>query len=189
MASKKANLKKAVKPTIGKKDEAPAAATESVKKEKKEKKEKVTKDTTPAVVDLASKQKSSILERQFYPETGTRFRANTAQQLAFDIIMAGAKNNKSSKDIRNELAATRKENGAARNLDSGYFAFVAASHPEFFEVWSNGDIKVKAEPQPNPDAVKAVKEQVAKKTTVAKKPEAGKAKPKMKPKAKTISKK
>jgi hypothetical protein len=193
MATKKVDQKKTKKPQINK-QETTAVSTEKVAgkvKTKAVKKEKTvaTKDATPVVVAITHKKNEAIKDRTFYPETGTRYRAKTSQQLAFDIVMAGAKNGKNEETIRAELAATRKDNGCERNLDSGYFPFVVACHPEFFEVWSNGDVKVKAEPQPDPNAVKVEKEKTIKKTAVAKKPEVGKAKPKMKPKARNVQKK
>ena len=91
----------------------------------------------------------------FNPVTGTRFRPNTSQQLSFDITMEMAKNGSTVKEIRERLAATRRENGAARDLDAGYFNLATASHPEFFEVWSDGTIKVLKEPAPDKEAIKA----------------------------------
>ena len=101
-----------------------ASAKKSSKKSKKSNK--------PEVIDVPHKKKSWVKERELRPETGTRFRAGTSQQLAFDIVMAGAKKGHNVKKIRERLKSERKETGGKRDLDAGYFNFAVACHPEYF---------------------------------------------------------
>ncbi len=156
---------------------------------KKSKGKKSKKDDKPHVIDVPHKKKSWVTERDIRPETGTRFRAGTSQQLAYDITLRGAKKGHNVKKIRAKLAAERKETGGKRNLDAGYFNFVVACHPEHFKVWSDGRVEVIAEPTPDPEAVEKAKasEKARKKrasesrnTSGRKKPKKGKAKPKAK---------
>jgi hypothetical protein len=159
-----------------------APKTDAKKKSKK-------KDDKPHVIDVPHKKKSWVSERELRPETGTRFRANTSQQLAFDITLKGARKGHNVKQIRAKLAAERKETGGQRNLDAGYFNFVVACHPEYFQVWSDGRVEIIAEPEPDPEAVKKAKEadkarkkraSESRNTSGRKKPAKGKAKPKAK---------
>jgi len=168
-------------------------------KEKKEKKEK--KSEEPAIVDVPHKKKSWMIEREVNSVTGTRFKPRTSQQLAFDIVVKGINKGHDVDKIRKALADTRKENGAERNLDAGYFNLAVGCHPEYFEVWNTGEIKLIKEPTPDPEAVKkeAEKQEARKNraskargTTKAKKPAKGKVKPakdKKKAKSKPLSKK
>lgn len=141
------------------------AATEGKKAgrpkgEKKAPKEpKVKKITEPAVIDMPHKKKSWMLNLAYNPVTGTRFRAGTSQQLAFDITLAGVVAGKDVKAIRDDLAKTRRDAGAARDLDAGYFNLVTACHPEFFQVWNTGVVKLLASPTPDPEAAKKAAEE------------------------------
>lgn len=121
---------------------------EKNKKEKKEKKEKKPKEVKKLIVKSAkARPKDSIV-----PHTGTRFKPDTARQLAFDIVYKGAKAGKKVKEIRKELADTRKDNGNSWNLDAAYINFVAAYHPDFFELFSDGTVKILKEPKPDKEA-------------------------------------
>ena len=122
------------------------------KKEKKEKKVEV-------VVIKHSKAKP---DADINPVTGSRFKPNTSAQIALDIVCAGATAGKNSKEIREELGAYRKENGKARNLDKGYFPFVVATHPDHFQLKSDGAIKQLKKFKPDPAAVKKLEEAKAK---------------------------
>ena len=160
MATKKE--KKGGKPVAKKATKSVAKGKPPTKGEKapaKSKKEpKAVKSKEPAVVEVPHKKKTWMLEKDFIPATGTRFRAGTSQQLAFDIVLKGAQSGKNIAQIRESLAKTRKDNGDVRNLDSGYYNLVVACHPEFFQAWNTGELKVLAEPQPDPDAVNKAKE-------------------------------
>lgn len=109
-------------------------------------------DGPPRVVTL--KHSKAKPEYDLNVLTGTRYAPNTSKQMAFDIILKNANNGKKVKEIRAELARCRKENGFARNLDAGYFNFAVAMHPEFFEVYSDGTVRVKKEPKPDKEALK-----------------------------------
>jgi hypothetical protein len=160
-------------------DKAPKTEAKGKKKSKK-------KDEAPHILDVPHKKKTWCKEREIDPRTGTRFKPNTSQQLAFDITLKGAQKGHNVKKIRETLKAERKDNGGQRDLDAGYFNFVAAVHPEFFQVWSDGRVEIIAEPQPDPDAIKKMKaDEKARKeraskargTVTRKKPAKGKAKP------------
>lgn len=132
---------------------------------KKVKKDKPTKKdvakavkTIPDGVVVVKHGKAFTADRPINPYTGTRFRPNSSQQTAFDIIYKGAKAGKNVEAIREDLAKYRKENGNDHNLDSGYFPFVVASHLEFFQVVSKAgvqSIKVIKEPKIDKEAIAA----------------------------------
>jgi hypothetical protein len=69
-------------------------------------------------------------------------------------VLKGTKEGKNVKEIREILKNTRKETGAAFNMDIGYVNFVVASHPDFFEVFTDGSIKILKEPKPDLEAAK-----------------------------------
>jgi hypothetical protein len=169
-------------------------------KAKGDKKAKKTEERH--IIEVPHKKKSWMVERELNPVTGTRFKPNTSQQLAFDIVVKGINKGHNVEKIRKTLAKTRKDNGCERNLDAGYYNLAVGCHPEFFEVWSDGVISLVKEPQPDPEAIKKEKEkQEARKkraakargTTKPKKPAKGKTKPKKggkkKAKSKPLSKK
>jgi len=107
------------------------------------------------------KHGKAIPERPRLPYTGTRFKPNTSQQTAYDIIRDIAKGSGLVDDAKKLLTDYRKENGKPRNLDSGYFPFVVASHPEDFEVCrQDGTMKVKLLQDVKPDekAIAALEE-------------------------------
>lgn len=107
---------------------------EEVKKEAEPKKEKVKE-----VVEVIVKSTKAKPNAPIDPRTGTRFEPNSARQLAFNVITKTVKENKKVKEIREILAATRKDKGATYNLDAAYLNFVIASHPEMFKVFSDGN--------------------------------------------------
>jgi ferredoxin len=108
-------------------------------------------------------------EKAINPATGTRHAPNSSQQLALSIIIENADEGKTVKEIKATLSKTRKENGAERDLDSGYFNFCVASHPEFFDVKTDGSVKVKKKPKVDAKAVKAMEEKEAKRKTLSEK--------------------
>lgn len=142
------------------------------KKEKKEKKqkeqqeqekkeqaapEKKAKKKDDSVVVVKHSKAQAVLTKDLHPITGSRFAPNTSGQIALEIVVTGAKAGKDINAIREELGAYRKENNKPRNLDPGYFPFVVASHPEFFEVRADKSIKLLKEFEPDPDAVEKLK--------------------------------
>lgn len=120
----------------------------------KEKKEKKVKE--PAVIEVKCKKNESA--KEIDPRTGSRFRPGTSKQIALELIVDHIKEGKSQKDIRASLKGFRKENGKDRDLDPGYFPFVVASHPEYFEVWNTGEVKLLKEFTPDPEAAKKMEE-------------------------------
>jgi len=125
--------------------------------EKAEKKEKTVKEVKKLIVKSSKANPKEPID----PRTGTRFAPGTARQVAFDIIFDAAKNGKATGEIRETLKANRKENGKKYNLDQGYLNFVIASHPEFFEAYSDGKIKIIGKPTPDPEAAKKMEEELA----------------------------
>ena len=130
-----------------KKEEKSADTKTEKKVEKKEKAPKEVKKVN--VQSVKANAKTNI-----NPATGTRFQAGSARQLGFDIVLKGTKEGKNIKEIREILKNTRKETGAAFNMDIGYVNFVVASHPDFFEVFTDGSIKILKEPKPDLEAAK-----------------------------------
>jgi hypothetical protein len=130
-----------------KKEEKSADTKTEKKVEKKEKAPKEVKKVN--VQSVKANAKTNI-----NPSTGTRFQAGSARQLGFDIVLKGTKEGKNVKEIREILKNTRKETGAAFNMDIGYVNFVVASHPDFFEVFTDGSIKILKEPKPDLEAAK-----------------------------------
>ena len=133
-----------------------AKKVDEVKKDKKDKKEKKVKEVSKLIV----KSSKANPKEKIDPRTGTRFAPGTARQVAFDLIFNAAKNGKVANEIREILKANRKENGKKFNLDQGYLNFVVASHPEFFEAYSNGEIKILKSPSPDPTAAKKLEEEL-----------------------------
>jgi hypothetical protein len=130
---------------------------EDAKKEEKAaepKKEKVKEVTVVVVKSTKAKQTAAI-----DPRTGTRFEPNSARQLAFNVITKAIKEGKKVKEIREILAATRKDSGSPYNLDAAYLNFVIASHPEMFQVKSDGVVTIVKEPVPDPEAAKKFEEE------------------------------
>lgn len=86
--------------------------------------------------------------------TGSRFKFGTAAQAALEVIVASAPGNE--KEVRTILANHKKDNGTEFkfNLDSGYFTFVVASHPEHFQVMTDGSYKVTKKFAPDTKALK-----------------------------------
>lgn len=127
-------------------------ATKEEKAETKEKKEKEKTPKEPKKIHVKSMKANP--NAAIVPHTGTRFQPDSARQLAFDIVYNGAKEGKSVKEIRKILEETREEKGAAYNLDIGYVNFVVASHPEMFEVYDTGVIKILKHPEIDKEAAK-----------------------------------
>ena len=129
----------------------------SEEKEKKAKKEKKEKPVEKVKVK-STKVKAG---KEIDPRTGTRFPPNGARQAAFNVIMKCAKKGMKVKEIREELVKHRSKDGTAKkwNLDKGYLNFVVVSHPEFFEVYTDGTVKVIKEPTPDPEAAKKLEEE------------------------------
>jgi len=152
------------------------------KPDKDEAKKKVKKVEDGPVNITHSKAKPEA-DRVAY--TGTRFRKGTSQQIVYDIVRTGAKNGTSVEAIKAELSDYRKDKGKDRNLDSGYFPFVVATHPEDFAVVRKDGkliVKLLQDVQPNKEAIveaeaKKAKSKAAKAALVAKgkdKPKSGK---------------
>lgn len=125
----------------GKKTKKKGAAKKTATKKTKKKgtAKKTKKNKNPEKVQLSHKK--AVPENDINPVTGSRFAPGTSKQIALDFVCKQVADGKSVKEIRKGLAEFRKDNGKPRNLDAGYFTFVVATHPEFFEVWSDGRIK------------------------------------------------
>jgi hypothetical protein len=106
----------------------------------------VTKEVCMAekatVKQIVPKCSEKITQRKFFPETGTRFPPKSAKQLAFDILIKGAKEGKKIEDIKREMIMVRREHGYKFDLDQAYPVYCIACHPEFFKYYSDGSIKV-----------------------------------------------
>ena len=99
------------------KDKAPAKGKDSKSKAANKKggkkavpKKDVKKDEKPRVIEVDHKRRKKMLEREYNPLTGSRFRLGIpilSQQLAFDIVFENAKAKKNVKEIREILANTR----------------------------------------------------------------------------------
>lgn len=126
-----------------------------VKEAKKEK--KAEKPAEPPKKVHVKSQKANP-NAAIDPRTGTRFAPGSARQLAFEIMFKLAKEGKSIKEIREALNGTKKEKGAAFNLDIGYVNFVVAMQPEIFEAYDDGSIKVIGEPKIDAEAAKKYEE-------------------------------
>ncbi len=122
---------------------------------KAEVKEKKVKEAKLIPVKSTKANPKSAID----PRTGTRFVPNSARQLGFDVVYKAAKAGKNIKEIREILSATRKDKGAAFNLDVGYLNCTVASHPEMFECWTDGRVVVKSDPKPDPEAAKKFDEE------------------------------
>jgi hypothetical protein len=141
-------------------------SAEAVKEEKKEetKKEEGTKAEAKKEKAKEAPKKVHVKSQKadpnaaIDPRTGTRFAPGSARQLAFEIIYNGAKDGKTIKEVREILNKTKKDSGAAFNLDIGYVNFVVASHPELLECWSDGTFKVIGEPKKDAEAAKKFEE-------------------------------
>jgi DNA-binding transcriptional MerR regulator len=134
---------------------APAPETKEPKKDEKKVKEpkepKAKKEPTPpAIVSVKSSKAKNTAPTD--PRTGSRFAPGSARQFALGIILDCIKNGKGIKEIREILASTKKEKGAAFSLDAGYFNYCVAVHPENFEIWSDGKVKLLKEFKPDPIA-------------------------------------
>lgn len=146
-----------VKKTANKTKAAPKkAATKTAPKKTKE------------VVKVQPKSSKAEPDKEIDPRTGTRFSPGQARQHAFNIVYEEAKKGRNVKEIRKVIVEQRKENGAKHNLDGAYLNFVLATHPEFFEVWSDGTIKVIKHPKPDPKAAKAMEAKAEEKKAKAK---------------------
>lgn len=143
---------------------------ETQKTEKAEKKAKPKAEKKSAeVVVTQVKHNAAKPEKEIEPATGSRFKPNTSAQIALDIVVKGIAEGKDQNTIRDELGNYRKKNGCSRDLDRGYFPYVVATHPEFFETKSDGSIKQLKEFTPDPEALKKIEE--AKKVREQKKTE------------------
>ncbi len=107
---------------------------------------KATKKAPKEVVQKELKIPDAVKGKDINPETGTRFKAGSARQLAFETIVKAVKAGKNAGDIRAELSQMRKENGNKYNMDAGYLNFTIASHPEYFKYMSDGTITLIKEP-------------------------------------------
>jgi len=167
MASTKEGKRK--KPKIkGSKKEKSEESDNSEKTEKKKKKKK-DKDK---IKGKAKKKEVKLLivksgkanpKDPIDPRTGTRFHPDTARQLAFEIIAKMASDGKNTRDIRTKLKDSRKENGCKYNMDSGYLNYVVATHPEFFECYSDGKINVLKKAKPDKALAKSMEDAANKK--------------------------
>ena len=127
---------------------------DTTKAEGGEKKEKKVKEVKKVNVKSVKANATANID----PRTGTRFAPGSARQLGFDIVHKLAKEGKGVKEIREALANTRKEKGSPYNLDIGYLNFTVASHPEMFEVYDNGVVKIIKEPKIDHEAAKKFEE-------------------------------
>ena len=133
----------------------PETKAETKTEKKVEKKEKTPKEVKK--IHVQSQKANATVN--INPHTGTRFQPGSARQLGFDIILKGVKEGKNVKEIREILKNTRKDTGAPYNMDIGYVNFVVACHPEFFEVFTNGTIKILKEPKPDLEAAKKLEDE------------------------------
>lgn len=130
---------------------------DEVKKEegKKEEKKEVVKEVKEVIVKSSKAKPLAPID----PRTGTRFEPGSARQTAFDIIYKALKEGKKVKEIREILAASKKDKGCKYNLDAAYLNFTVASHPEMFKVFSDGVVKLVQEPKVDPEAAKKFEEE------------------------------
>jgi len=126
-------------------------------KAKKEKKKKEKKEKPVVKIDVKNSKANS--RANIDPRTGTRFEPGSARQLAFDVVYKGVKAGKNAKAIRMDLLQCRKDKGSKWNLDVGYLNFVVACHPDMFEAYSDGTVKLLKEPQPDPEAARKLEEE------------------------------
>jgi len=82
----------------------------------------------------------------FNSETNTRFPKGSARQFAFEMVLKHVKAGLKLYDIRKKLTEIRKENGYGFNLDMNYANFVISSHPEYFQVYTDGTVELIEEP-------------------------------------------
>ena len=144
------------------------------KVDKKNVEEKVSKKTTAKVDKKATKKAPQevvqkelkipevVKGKDINDETGTRFKAGSARQLAFEAIVKAVKAGKNAGDIRAELSQMRKENGNKYNMDAGYLNFTIACHPEYFKYMSDGTITLIKEPVIKKSSAKVEKQEKVK---------------------------
>jgi len=137
--------------------------TEKVSKETTAKVDKkATKKAPKEVVQKELKIPDAVKGKDIDETTGTRYRAGSARQLAFETILKAVKAGKNASDIRAELSQMRKENGNKYNMDAGYLNFVIASHPEYFKYMSDGTITLIKEPVIKKSSAKVEKQEKVK---------------------------
>ena len=136
-------------------DDAPVTE----KKVKKEKKEKKVKEKKLLKITSNKANPNSDID----PRTGTRFSPNSARQQAFDIIYEMAKDKQDAKAIRAKLKSARKDAGNKYNLDPGYLHYVVAMHPDMFEAYSDGEVRVVGKPKVDKEAAKKMEQEAEKK--------------------------
>ena len=136
--------------------EKKAKKKEGEDKPKKEKKKKEKRQ-----LDIHSNKANPRADID--PRTGTRFSPGSARQQAFDIIFELASDGKNAKEIRAALKSARKDAGNKYNLDPGYLHYVIAMHPEMFEAYSDGEVKVISKPKIDKEAAKRMEEEAKKK--------------------------
>ena len=79
------------------------------------------------------KMPDAIKSSEINPMTGSRFKASSARQCAFEVIVDCFKKGMTRQETREELKKHRKDTGCKYNLDAGYFNFVVGGHPEYFK--------------------------------------------------------
>ena len=97
-----------------------------------------------------------VVESDVRAETGTRFRQGSSRQLAFEIIYENVRMGKNVREIKEALNLTRKEHGYKFDLDKSYFNFIIITHPEYFRVYTDGQVDLVSERKVNESAILAV---------------------------------
>jgi hypothetical protein len=79
------------------------------------------------------KMPDTLKSSEINPLTGSRFKASSARQCAFEVIVDCFNKGMTRQETREELKKHRKDTGCKYNLDAGYFNFVVGGHPEYFK--------------------------------------------------------
>lgn len=113
------------------------------KTEKKKQKKKTCNREEIEIVPI-----EGIEDKPIFPETGTRFKAGSARQLAFEFLIKCIDEGENNlKKIRKQACLLRKENGFKYNLDSGYIHFAMINNPEFFKLYDDDTVELVSRPK------------------------------------------
>lgn len=146
MPSKKAKKPSTKAPKASKKDSS-----------KKVDKTKVKKESTKKVKEVTIKKirfSKATPSAPYQPSTGSRFKFGTAGQAALEVVVENA-GKMNEKEIKKLLDDSKPENGTQykHKLNAGYFPYVIASHPEHFNVYTDGKVEVTKKFAPDKKAV------------------------------------
>lgn len=95
---------------------------------------------------------NNVYFRPINPQTGTRFKKYTVQQLAFDKLVECLDNKICCyKKLLKIFNGLNKKKGCKENLNSNYLHLILASHPDFFEIDLDKNIHIIKYPHQNDD--------------------------------------